>query len=72
MVLISHKGKLDSRARGPRRMSFRRSADNPCFRCATLISNQENPQASGSEIWTWESRGVRTPQQVVMWMPSGM
>ena len=42
------------------------------FRCASLISNLENPQAPNSEIWTWGSRRVRTPQWVVMRMPNGV
>ena len=35
------------------------SADDPRFRCATLISNQKTPQASSSGIWTYRSRRVK-------------
>jgi len=36
------------------------SVNDPCFHCATLISNQENPQASSSDIWTCRFRVVRS------------
>ena len=48
-----------------------RSAGDPRYRCATLISNRENPHAPSSKTWTWGSRGVRTPRRVVMRKPDG-
>ena len=41
---------------------FGRSADDPRFRCATMISNRETPQAPSSGIWTCRSKGVKNSQ----------
>jgi len=44
----STKRKLESRAGGLEGKDSGQPADDPHFCCASLISNQENPQAPGS------------------------
>jgi len=67
-----YKRKTRETRRGHRRIGLRRSADDSRYHCTTLISNRKNPQAPSSEIWTWRFREVRTPQWVVLRMPSGV
>ena len=59
------KGKFGRRAGDLEGWGSRQSADDLCFLCTFLISNQKNPQAPYSKIKTCRSRGVRTPQRVV-------
>ena len=45
-----HKEKLESLSGGLEGKNFGQSTDDSRFRCASLISNRENPQASSSGI----------------------
>ena len=50
-MLKSYKKKFESRAMGLEEKNSIQSTDNPHIRCATLISNMENPQTPSFKLW---------------------
>ena len=59
-AFTSYNRKIREPNREPGKKDFGWSTDNPCFHCATIISNRENPQTPNSEFWTCRSRVIRS------------